>query len=306
MTEKSPMLQGAEALLQSLEEFLTAFWLERGLSDNTLAAYRRDLEAFVRWWLAQSPQAVAPTQADVEAYLAARQAEGLSAASRARALSALRAWSAYLCRQGYWLVDPMEFLSAPRLPQRLPKGLGEKQVEQLLAAPDIADPLGLRDRAMLEMLYAAGLRVSELIHLRLMDINLRQGVVRLRGKGGKERLVPLGDECVFWLNEYLSKARDGFAGGVTDWVFLSQRNQCMTRQAFWYRIKHWAGVAGIDSALSPHTLRHAFATHLLNHGADIRSLQMLLGHSDLSSTQIYTQVAKARLKQLHQAHHPRG
>ncbi|HIC1798749.1 TPA: site-specific tyrosine recombinase XerD, partial [Escherichia coli] len=245
---------------------------------------------------------------DLQALLAERLEGGYKATSSARLLSAVRRLFQYLYREKFREDDPSAHLASPKLPQRLPKDLSEAQVERLLQAPLIDQPLELRDKAMLEVLYATGLRVSELVGLTMSDISLRQGVVRVIGKGNKERLVPLGEEAVYWLETYLEHGRPWLLNGVSiDVLFPSQRAQQMTRQTFWHRIKHYAVLAGIDSEkLSPHVLRHAFATHLLNHGADLRVVQMLLGHSDLSTTQIYTHVATERLRQLHQQHHPRA
>ncbi|VTP73351.1 tyrosine recombinase [Proteus vulgaris] len=248
------------------------------------------------------------TTLDLQSFLATRLDEGYKASSAARLLSTMRRLFQYLYREKLRLDDPSALLSTPKLPKRLPKDLSERQVDDLLNAPCVDEPLELRDKAMLEVLYACGLRVSELVGLSLSDISLRQGVLRVIGKGDKERLVPLGEEAIYWLEQYLQYGRPSLMQGKTDdIVFPSLRGQKMTRQTFWHRIKHYAVIAGIDTEkLSPHVLRHAFATHLLNHGADLRVVQMLLGHSDLSTTQIYTHVATERLKVLHQQHHPRG
>lgn len=293
--------------LARIEQFLDALWLEKNLAENTLSAYRRDLTMLVEW-LAHRQVSLDTTQSDdLQALLAERMDGGYKATSTARLLSAVRRLFQYLYREKIRSDDPTATLASPKLPQRLPKDLSEAQVERLLQAPVVDQPLELRDKAMLEILYATGLRVSELVGLTMSDISLRQGVVRVIGKGNKERLVPLGEEAVYWVETYLEHGRPWLLNGVSiDVLFPSQRAQQMTRQTFWHRIKHHARVAGIDKPLSPHTLRHAFATHLLNHGADLRVVQMLLGHSDLSTTQIYTHVAKARLQQLHAQHHPRG
>jgi len=291
-----------------IEQFLDAVWLERDLAENTLASYRLDLQGLLQW-LEQQSQTLLQVQAlELQSFLAERLESGYKASSSARLLSAMRRLFQYLYRENLRQDDPSALLASPKLPQRLPKDLSEAQVERLLQSPNIDVPLELRDKAMLEVLYATGLRVSELVGLTHSDISLRQGVVRVIGKGNKERLVPLGEEAVYWLEYYLQHGRPWLVNGqALDVLFPSQRCQQMTRQTFWHRIKHYAILANIDSErLSPHVLRHAFATHLLNHGADLRVVQMLLGHSDLSTTQIYTHVATERLKQLHQQHHPRA
>ncbi len=291
-----------------IEQFLDALWLERNLAENTLASYRLDLRTLAEW-LAHHENSLLQVQSlDLQAFLADRVEGGYKATSSARLLSAMRRFFQYLYREKLRSDDPSAVLSSPKLPQRLPKDLSEAQVDTLLNAPSIEQPLELRDKAMLEVLYATGLRVSELVSLTMSDISLRQGVVRVLGKGNKERLVPLGEEAVYWIEYYLEHGRPWLLNGQTlDVLFPSSRARQMTRQTFWHRIKHYAVLASIDSEkLSPHVLRHAFATHLLNHGADLRVVQMLLGHSDLSTTQIYTHVATERLKQLHQQHHPRA
>ena len=289
--------------LARIEQFLDALWLERNLAENTLSAYRRDLTMLVEWLHHRGISLATAQSDDLQALLAERMDGGYKATSSARLLSAMRRFFQHLYGEKFREDDPSASLASPKLPQRLPKDLSEAQVERLLQAP-----LMLRDKAMLEVLYATGLRVSELVGLTMSDISLRQGVVRVIGKGNKERLVPLGEEAVYWLETYLEHGRPWLLNGVSiDVLFPSQRAQQMTRQTFWHRIKHYAVLAGIDSEkLSPHVLRHAFATHLLNHGADLRVVQMLLGHSDLSTTQIYTHVATERLRQLHQQHHPRA
>lgn len=291
-----------------IEQFLDAIWMERGLSENTLAAYRNDLSGFARWLTKQQNTSLMTARRDqVQAYLAHRVTGKASPRSTARLLSTLRRFYAWLRRENRISEDPTALIEAPKLGRPLPKTLTESEVEALLAAPNIETLLGLRDRTMLEVLYASGLRVSELVNLSATQVNLQQGVVRVTGKGNKERLVPLGDEAVSWLERYLREARNSLLNGhPSDALFVTQRREAMTRQAFWYMIKRHAHNAGIQKDLSPHTLRHAFATHLLNHGADLRVVQMLLGHSDLSTTQIYTHVARARLKDLHARHHPRG
>ncbi|MCX3307438.1 site-specific tyrosine recombinase XerD [Pantoea vagans] len=290
------------------EQFLDALWIERNLAQNTLSSYRQDLQTLTGWLTHHQLTLLSVTPLDLQQFLAERLEGGYKATSSARLLSAMRRLFQYLYREKLRPDDPSALLSAPKLPQRLPKDLSEAQVERLLQAPDTNIPLELRDKAMLEVLYATGLRVSELTGLTLSDISLRLGVVRVIGKGDKERLVPLGEEAVYWLEQYMEHGRPWLLNGQTlDVMFPSNRAQQMTRQTFWHRIKHYATLAGIDSEnLSPHVMRHAFATHLLNHGADLRVVQMLLGHSDLSTTQIYTHVATERLRQLHQQHHPRA
>lgn len=291
-----------------IEQFLDALWLERNLADNTLEAYRRDLTSLVQW-LGQRKLTLETVQSiDLQELLGERLEGGFKATSSARMLSAIRRLFQYLYREKKRADDPSALLSSPKLPLRLPKDLSEAQVESLLQSPCIDNPIELRDKAMLEVLYATGLRVSELTGLTMSDVSLRQGVVRVLGKGNKERLVPLGEEAVYWVEYFLKYSRPELLNGHSlDILFPSNRAQKMTRQTFWHRIKHYAVLAGIDSdKLSPHVLRHAFATHLLNHGADLRVVQMLLGHSDLSTTQIYTHVATERLRLLHQQHHPRA
>lgn len=290
-----------------IDQFLDALWLEKGLSENSRSAYRSDLAHF-NGWLAEQGVDLKTAGRDVLLdYLAWRVDEAFKPRSTARFLSGARGFYRYLLREEIIPVDPTLLVELPNLGKPLPKSLSEADVEALLAAPDLAEALGQRDRAMLEVLYACGLRVTELVSLTLDQVNLRQGVVRVMGKGSKERLVPMGEEAITWLERYLRNGRAELLNGrPSDVVFPSQRGDMMTRQTFWHRIKHHAMRAGIQKALSPHTLRHAFATHLLNHGADLRSVQLLLGHADLSTTQIYTHVAKARLQELHARHHPRG
>jgi len=301
---------GDPALLaaqQEIERFVDALWMERGLSENTLAAYRNDLAGLAAF-LARAGRGLPQAQrADLLGYLSERVTAGAKPRSTARLLSSMRRYYRYLVREGRLREDPSVRIDTPRIGRPLPDSLSEAEVESLLQAPVVQDPLGLRDRAMLELLYASGLRVSELVGLATDQVNLQQGVVRLTGKGNKERLVPLGEEAVDWLQRYLDSGRAALAAdsGARQ-LFITRRGKGMTRQAFWYRIRDYAARAGISKHLSPHTLRHAFATHLLNHGADLRVVQMLLGHSDLSTTQIYTHVARARLKDLHAQHHPRG
>ncbi|MDD2929509.1 MAG: site-specific tyrosine recombinase XerD [Sideroxydans sp.] len=292
-----------------LDEFSDALWLEDGLSRNTLESYRRDLNKFSLWLAAQRGCGLlAATHADIQgflAYLVSKQKA--RATSTSRAISSLKRLFRYLLRQNRISVDPTLQIATPKLPRSLPKSLTEEDVELLLNAPDVDTPLGMRDRTMLEVLYATGLRVSELVNLNVAQISLDMGVTRVMGKGSKERLVPLGEESLDWVRRYLSEARPVLLSGkVSDALFVTQRAEAMTRQMFWYLIKKHAQQGGLHKPLSPHTLRHAFATHLLNHGADLRVVQMLLGHSDISTTQIYTHVARERLKQLHSQHHPRG
>ncbi len=290
-----------------LGRFLDAVWLESGLSDNTLAAYRTDLEGFARWLAQRGASLHGAERAELLAYLADRVASGARPRSTARLLSSLKRFYRFLLREGCVPCDPSVDVSAPRLGRDLPRGLTEADVERLLDAPQTTTPLGLRDRAMLETLYATGLRVSELVGLSVGQLNTNAGLVRVRGKGDRERMVPLGEEALSWVDAYLARARGVLLGrGVANAVFVTRRGGPMTRQAFWHLIKRYGAAVGIERNLSPHTLRHAFATHLLNHGADLRTVQMLLGHADLSTTQIYTHVARERLRRLHAAHHPRG
>lgn len=290
-----------------IERFCDAMWVEEGLSDQTLAAYRSDLTGASRFLSVRGTSLARADREELRAYLAHRQSARTKPRTAARLLSSLRRFYRFLLREGERDVDPTALLDSPKLPRSLPSSLSEEQVERLLAAPDTTTAHGLRDRAMLEVLYATGLRVSELVSLTLSQMNLNQGLVRVIGKGDKERLVPLGEEAVAWLYRYLGEARGALLRRrVTDAVFVTARGGPMTRQAFWHNLKGHARRADIEAALSPHTLRHAFATHLLNHGADLRVVQMLLGHADLSTTQIYTQVARTRLKELHARHHPRG
>jgi integrase/recombinase XerD len=295
----------------TVERFLDTLWIEQGVARNTLAAYRSDLALFARA-LARDGRALAAAGAgDIQEYLAARHKGApknpFSARSQARLLSALRRYYRFLVRERLRPDDPTALIGAPRLGRPLPKSLSAGDVDKLLAAPDVADTLGLRDRAMLELMYASGLRVSELVKLPTHQLNLQRGVVQVIGKGGRERLVPIGEEAAHWLERYLRQGRPELTGRApAEAVFVSRRGAGMSRQNFWMIIKRHARAAGIGSKLSPHTLRHAFATHLLEHGADLRAVQMLLGHRDLSTTQIYTHVTRARLKSLHEKHHPRG
>jgi integrase/recombinase XerD len=286
--------------------YLDALWLEKGLSDNSLASYGSDLKKFSQWLCAEQGKSLLQvSRIDIFDYLSEKISN--SARSSARFLSCLRGFYRYALRENLIQEDPSAQVEFPKLGRPLPKSLSESDVEALLARPDLSQSIGLRDKAMLELLYACGLRVSELVSLEMSQLNLRQGVVRLFGKGNKERLVPMGEEAISIIETYLNQGRpELLSQGLNDVVFPSKRGGKMTRQTFWYRIKHYAKEAGVKSDLSPHTLRHAFATHLLNHGADLRVVQLLLGHSDLSTTQIYTHIAKQRLQDLHREHHPRG
>ncbi|MDR2240786.1 MAG: site-specific tyrosine recombinase XerD [Zoogloeaceae bacterium] len=296
-----------EADARRLDAFADALWLEAGLSRNTLAGYRADLAQFADWLAARGKTLDGVAPADLEDYLRGFSRRAKPASQR-RLIASLRRFYQHLLAAGEIHTDPLLNIAQPPPPERFPKTLSEAQVEALLAAPDAAAPLGLRDRAMLELLYATGLRVSELVALKLLEIGLNEGVVRVFGKGAKERLVPLGQVAQEWLERYLKQSRPALlAGRDCDTAFVTRRGAGLTRQAFWHLIKRHALRAGIDPArLSPHTLRHAFATHLVNHGADLRVVQLLLGHADISTTQIYTHVARERLKQLHAMHHPRG
>ncbi|AQQ00300.1 MULTISPECIES: site-specific tyrosine recombinase XerD [Pseudoalteromonas] len=287
-----------------LETFLDSLYLEQGVSENTLSAYRSDLDKFCLFLKGENLLSV--TGLDVESYLAHRVDLGLKPRSTARSISALKRFYQYFVREKLISDSPMLNIAQPKAGQSLPKTLSEAEVEALLNAPNTEEAMGLRDKAMLEVLYATGLRVSELVGLRMEQINLRQAVVFVKGKGNKERLVPLGEEAMYWLEQFLKSGRAQMIKHATDFVFPSKRGVGMTRQTFWHRIKHYAILAAVESPISPHTMRHAFATHLLNHGADLRVVQMMLGHSDLSTTQIYTHVANERLKSVHAQHHPRA
>jgi integrase/recombinase XerD len=292
----------------ALDGFCNLLWLEDGLSSNTLQSYRRDLTQFSAWLeTMRNTQLLGVTQTDIEAYLQYRFSQKTSPRSTERLLSALKRFYRLALRDGRIALDPTLKIDTPKLPRSLPKSLSEADVEILLNAPDTMQPLGLRDKAMLEILYASGLRVSELVNLSVTSVSLDMGVLSVMGKGGKERMVPLGEEALLWLLRYLSGARQQILrDAISDALFVTQRGAAMTRQAFWYLIKRHALQAGLTRLPSPHVLRHAFATHLLNHGADLRVVQMLLGHADISTTQIYTHVARERLKQVHAKHHPRG
>lgn len=298
------MSERAEPLL---ERFLDHLWLEQGLRPNTLIAYRQDLSAYARWLRERDRGLARAGIDDIRDYLAQRRQRGAHPRSGARLVSSLRRFYRYLVREKLITTDPTAELTSPKLARPLPHTLTEAHVECLLAGPDTTTVLGMRDRAMLETLYATGMRVSELVGLSAAGVDLNAGVVRVIGKGDKERLVPLGEEAVAWIARYANEARPVLLhGAASASLFVTARAAPMTRQMFWYLIKGYAQKAGIEARLSPHTLRHAFATHLLNHGADLRVVQMLLGHADLSTTQIYTHVARERLKALHARHHPRG
>jgi integrase/recombinase XerD len=296
----------AGGLFACIDDFVDALWLEEGLSRNTLAAYRRDLSLFARWLQARGVPLEQAGEADLQGYFAARHA-GTKASTANRRLTVFKRYFRWALRERRIQADPTLRLQPARQPLRVPKSLSEAQVEALLAAPDTATPLGLRDRTMLELVYASGLRVSELVTLRTFHMSLSDHVVRVMGKGSKERLVPFGQVAGDWIQRYLAEARPAIlAGRQSEDVFVTARGQGMTRAMFWVLVRKHAKTAGITVPLSPHTLRHAFATHLLNHGADLRAVQMLLGHADISTTTIYTHVARERLKQVHMQHHPRG
>ncbi len=291
----------------AIDRFLDSIWMESGLSENTLSSYRQDLLGLATWLATRKKLIEHAERADLLAYLAVQVTAGAKASTTARLLSCMRRYYGHLFQSGARAENPTQLIEAPKITRAIPDTLSENDVEKLLAAPDVSTDLGCRDRAMLEILYATGLRVSELIHLTFSQINRVQGWVRVLGKGKKERLVPLGDVSLSRLDDYLKHSRDHFAQAIiSEHVFITARGSGMTRHAFWHMIKRYAVKAGITKPLSPHTLRHAFATHLLNNGADLRVVQMLLGHSDLSTTQIYTHIARERLQQLHAKHHPRG
>ena len=290
----------------AIDAFIDALWLEEGLSNNTLAAYRRDLALYAGWLTARGVQLDASTEADLNAYFAARHGQ-TKATTANRRLTVFKRYFRWALRERLIEADPTLRLQSAKQPLRVPRTLSEAQVEALLAAPDVDTPLGLRDRTMLEVLYASGLRVSELVTLRTFNVGMGEGVLRVLGKGSKERLVPFGQVARDWIERYLAESRPAILSGQqTEDLFVTARGAGMTRAMFWVIVKKHARTAGITAPLSPHTLRHAFATHLLNHGADLRAVQMLLGHADISTTTIYTHVARERLKQLHAQHHPRG
>jgi integrase/recombinase XerD len=288
-----------------IDQFLDAVWVEQGLSKNTLSAYSSDLRIFAKWLSDKSMLEV--DKGDLSRFLATRYAAGIGNRSTARILSSLRRFYGYYIRENSLIIDPTLLIESPHIGRPLPISLSELDVELLLNAPEVTNTNGFRDKTMLEVLYATGLRVSELVGLKFEQISFRQGVVRIIGKGNKERLVPVGEEAMSWLEAYMIQARKKLLGErQCDYLFVTNRGDGMTRQAFWHIIKRHAKKAGISKVLSPHTLRHAFATHLLNHGADLRVVQLLLGHADLSTTQIYTHIARERLKELHSKFHPRG
>jgi len=295
-----------EAHQSLLDEFVDQLWLEDGLARNTLESYRRDLAQLATWLESRGVALLAASRGDLEQYLA-RKSPVSKPRSISRLIASLRRFYRHFMREGRINTDPTLQLDSPKLPRSLPKSLTEEDVVALLNAPDKEQMLGLRDRAMLETLYATGLRVSELVNLKVSEVSIQEGVVRVVGKGSKTRLVPLGEEALDWITRYMEESRRSILDGqLSDSLFVTQRGAAMTRQAFWYLIKRYARLAAIAKPMSPHVLRHAFATHLLNHGADLRVVQMLLGHADISTTQIYTHVARERLKQLHAKHHPRG
>ncbi|MBU6953746.1 site-specific tyrosine recombinase XerD [Hahella sp. HN01] len=297
----------SQACQETIDRFIEMLWLEQGLSENTRMSYRSDLVRLAEWLARSGKTLIEASREDLFSFLAARMQKGAKSASSARMLSTLRKFYRYLLREGVVREDPTLRIEHPKVGRLLPGAISEAEVDRLLAEPDISLPIEARDKVMLEVLYASGLRVSELVGLQLYQVNLRQGVLRVVGKGDKERLTPLGEQAVEQLEAYIKGVRPELTGGREDGVlFPSLRGGGMTRQTFWYRIKLYASRSGIAKNITPHTLRHAFATHLLNHGADLRVVQLLLGHSDLSTTQIYTHVAKARLQQLHSKHHPRS
>ena len=291
-----------------IDRFIDSLWSQKGLAELTLSAYQQDLLQFSRWLATHRQKLLDAQQSSIQQFLAERFANGASARSNARLLSTLKQYYRYLIRIGERQDNPTALISAPRIHRSLPQSLGEADIEKLLEAPDIESNFGLRDRCMLELMYSSGLRVSELVGLQLNQINTNLGLVRLIGKGNKERVIPVGEEALHWLAKYVKQARPGLqsAKSISDALFLSSRGSAITRQAFWQNIKKHLLKAGVKTVFSPHSLRHAFATHLLNHGADLRTVQMLLGHSSLSTTQIYTHIAQARLQSIHAQHHPRG
>ncbi len=303
MNESSPDQDNS-----AIDRFIDSLWSQKGLADLTLRAYQQDLRQFARWLSAEGSRLIEAEQAVIQRYLAERFDAGTSARSNARLLSTLKQYYRHLIRNGERLDNPTALISAPRIHRSLPQSLAESDIEKLLQAPDLEIAYGLRDRCMLELMYSSGLRVSELVGLQMNQVNANLGLVRLVGKGNKERVVPVGEEALHWLSLYLKQARPDLqkAKAASDALFLSSRGSAITRQAFWQNIKKHLLKAGIKTVFSPHSLRHAFATHLLNHGADLRTVQMLLGHSSLSTTQIYTHIAQQRLASIHAEHHPRG
>lgn len=298
--------RAAVASFPEIDSFIDQLWLEDGLSPNTLASYRNDLKGFAEWAGKQAPSLWQVQSHHVQAYLAHRFPQ-VKVRSINRLIATLRRFYRYALLANLVTQDPTLHIEAPKMPKQLPKTMSESQVEDLLHAPDVNTPLGMRDRAMLELLYASGLRVSELVNITIAEVSTQDGVVRVTGKGSKTRLVPMGQEAAEWIDRYLRQARaEILKGSLSYAVFVTNRGDAMTRHAFWHLIQRYALQAGISQHISPHVLRHAFATHLLNHGADLRVVQMLLGHADISTTQIYTHVARERLQQLHKMHHPRG
>jgi integrase/recombinase XerD len=294
-------------MYEVIDRYIDAVWVEKGLSRNTLSAYRNDLNTYAKWLQLSGKDPLNVSEYDIMQFVAHLLQAGQSARSSARQLSCLRGFYRYQLREGRIKVDPTLGIESPKLGRPLPKSLSEEDVDALLSAPETEVDIEMRDKVMLELLYACGLRVSELVNLQLSQVSLQQGVVKVMGKGSKERLVPMGEEAQSWLSQYLSTTRLALLDGKpSDFVFPGRAGAAMTRQTFWHRIKKYAQRADIQKNLSPHTLRHAFATHLLNHGADLRVVQLLLGHSDVSTTQIYTHIAKQRLQDLHAEHHPRG
>jgi integrase/recombinase XerD len=301
-----PQVDIASEDFRLIDSFLDAIWLEAGLSQNTVSAYRSDLKHFTQYLTSTQRSLFSVDRACLRDYLDLRSGSG-SRRTLSRSLSSIKRFYRYALAEQWIDFDPTADIASPAVGKALPRTISEQDVENLIEAPDVTTELGVRDRAMLETLYATGLRVSELIELKMNEIDLVAGACRVIGKGNKERLVPLGAQAVSWIERYIEQGRSGLLGQrASESVFVTRRGSSMSRQAFWQNIKRYAIIAGIDNSLSPHTLRHAFATHLLNHGADLRSVQMLLGHSSLSTTQIYTHVAQARLQSLHKTHHPRG
>jgi integrase/recombinase XerD len=291
-----------------IDRFIDSLWSQKGLADLTLSAYQQDLLQFSRWLATHRQKLFDADQSSIQQFLAERFTNGASARSNARLLSTLKQYYRHLIRVGERQDNPTALISAPKIHRSLPQSMGEIDIEKLLEAPDLDSNYGLRDRCMLELMYSSGLRVSELVGLQLNQINTNLGLVRLIGKGNKERVIPVGEEALHWLAQYVKQARPGLqsAKSISDALFLSSRGSAITRQAFWQNIKKHLLKAGVKTVFSPHSLRHAFATHLLNHGADLRTVQMLLGHSSLSTTQIYTHIAQLRLQSIHAQHHPRG
>lgn len=301
------MNQLSKSILE-IDQFIDVIWSEKGLSKLTLDAYHQDLKLFATWLDHEDDTLIRASQTSILKYLAYRVEKKSSARSNARLLSTLKQFYRYLLRTGQRQDNPTQLISAPKINKLLPDSLSENEIEKLLQAPDVETHFGLRDRTMLELMYSSGLRVSELVSLELSQVNHNLGLIRITGKGNKERVIPVGEEALYWLKKYIVNSRPVLLreSSSTDAMFISSRARGITRQAFWQHIKKYLLIAGIKSTYSPHSLRHAFATHLLNHGADLRTVQMLLGHSDLSTTQIYTHIAQARLQDLHQKHHPRG